>query len=232
MLKEIVNGALRKYGYEINNLRHQWELKDGFSQYKIVNLQGTFDHEEYRRLQDLKNKRDIEGAYVKEENIEFLAQYIKARLGTPKFGLCHGTKRGLEQQWFIKYLQCEVLGTEIADTATQFPHTIQWDFHEVKPEWLGAVDFIYSNALDHSYDPEKAINAWMSCIRPDGFTIVEWHNGGESLSITDPFSADIIQLVYGITRWGNGVYSVREVIPTPGRGKYVSFIIIHKFREL
>ena len=29
-------------------------------------------------------------------------------------------------------------------------------FPEVKPEWIGKADFIYSNSFDHSYDPACA----------------------------------------------------------------------------
>jgi hypothetical protein len=47
------------------------------------------------------------------------------------------------------------MGTEISDTAGQFPYTIQWDFHKTKAEWIDATDFIYSNCFDHSYDPQK-----------------------------------------------------------------------------
>ncbi|MBK6621188.1 MAG: hypothetical protein IPG32_10020 [Saprospirales bacterium] len=52
-------------------------------------------------------------------------------------------------------MNCEVIGTEISDSASKFSHTIEWDFHEVKPEWIGRADFIYSNSFDHSYDPEN-----------------------------------------------------------------------------
>lgn len=110
--------------------------------------------------------KKIDRVWVQEENIDFLSRYIAERIGTPQFGICHGTRRGLEQSWFGARLKCKVIGTEISDTAAQFPNTIQWDFHEVKQEWVGAVDFIYSNSFDHSYDPEKCINAWMSCVKP------------------------------------------------------------------
>ena len=65
---------------------------------------------------------------------------------TPKTILCHGTRRGLEQQYIIEYFEnienLEVIGTEISYTATQFPNTIEWDFHEVKDEWIGNVDIM------------------------------------------------------------------------------------------
>ena len=119
--------------------------------YKYLNGDGSFDYERYRRVQIEGNHRKLGNIWVAEENIAYLADYLRPK--NPRFGICHGTRRGKEQEWFRKYLQCEVIGTEISDTALQFPDTIQWDFHEVKPEWIGAVDFIYSNSFDHSYDP-------------------------------------------------------------------------------
>ena len=110
---------------------------------------------------------------------------------------------------------CNVLGTEIAPTATQFPDTIQWDFHESKPEWVGAVDFIYTNSLDHAYDPEKAVTNWMRCLTPTGLCFVEWW-GDASIAIgaiTDPFSATLETLVALMSHWGKKQYGVREVLP-------------------
>ena len=76
-----------------------------------------------------------------------------------------------------KYLNIEVIGTEISKTATQFPHTIQWNFHDVKEKWIDNVDFIYSNSFDHTYDPVKCLDAWMSCIKKIGVCILEWGVG-------------------------------------------------------
>ena len=59
-----------------------------------------------------------------------------------EYGLAVGN--AIEQEWFRKYLDIDVIGTEISDTASEFPNTIEWDFHETKPEWLNSVDFIYS----------------------------------------------------------------------------------------
>jgi hypothetical protein len=233
-LKQVINAAIRPLGYELNNLRRLRQQKDGWEQYKFVRPDGSFNYEEYRRLQVWKSKRDINVVWASEKNIDFISLYLREHLkNPPKFGLCHGTKRGDEQQWFMKYLgpDVTVLGTEIADHATEFPNTIQWDFHEVKPEWRNAADFVYSNALDHSYDPQKAIGVWMSSVKPGGFCIIEWHVFGEPLSLTDPFSADILQLLYAITRWGEGAYCVRELIPTPANPQYIVFVIIYKFPD-
>jgi hypothetical protein len=231
MLKQAINTALKPLGYEVNNLSRVKQTLHGWTQYKFVKPDGSFDYEQYRALQEWQSRRLDDKVWVTEENIIFLANYLRQHLQSIRFGICHGSKRGNEQEWFAKYLngKVSVIGTDIAEWAKDFPNTVQWDFHETIPEWLEAADFIYSNALDHSYDPQKAIEAWMACIRPGGCCVVEWHVFGEPVNITDPFSADMPQLLYAITQWGKGRYCVRELIPTPANPDYVNFVVIHKF---
>ena len=86
-----------------------------------------------------------------------LSAYISQTLPLKhKFALCHGTRSGREQSWFRKYLPSgvEVWGTEISEAAAKVaPYTIAWDYHKVKPEWRGRVDFVVSLSvpvcLDH-----------------------------------------------------------------------------------
>ena len=186
-------------------------------------------HEEYKNAQAEGNKRKISSVWALEKNIKHLSKILKKR--EPKFGICHGTRRGVEQSWFRKYLGCEVIGTEISDTAEQFPHTIEWDFHEVKPEWLGNVDFIYSNSFDHSYDPEKCLNAWMSCLSSNGVCILEHTSlhSEDGVSRTDPFGASLEVMPELIEKWGAGKYRVADIKKTPKKHKFVkysSFIFI------
>ena len=166
---------------------------------------------------------------------DFLSAYIVRTIGQPRFGICHGTRRGLEQQWFRKALGCEVIGTEISDTAYQFPQTTQWDFHEAKPEWINSVDFIYSNSFDHSYDPEKCLNVWMSCVRPGGLCILEHSSlhSQEGATNVDPFGAEIVAMPYLILSWAKGNYGVRDLLEAPKRPtvhavRYQYFIVIQR----
>lgn len=190
-----------------------------WSLFQYLREDGSFDYEQYKRIQIQANKKKIQSVWVQEGNIAFLANYLNQRIASPRFGICHGTRRGLEQQWFRKYLDCEVIGTEISDTATDFPHTIQWDFHETRPEWLGAADFIYSNSLDHSYDPAKCLNAWVSCLRPDGILIVEHSADDVDARETDPFGAHLQIMPFLVLQWANGAYSTREIIRAPCSAK-------------
>ncbi len=153
-LKKLFNVLSRMLGYGFVKIQSIGD-QARFQIYQYRQSDGTFDYEEYKRTQVKGNKRKIHIVAVSEKNVVFLSNYIRNNIDTVNFGICHGTRRGKEQEWFRKNLGCEVIDTEISDTAEQFPHTIQWDFHKTKAEWIDSVDFIYSNSLDHSYDPEN-----------------------------------------------------------------------------
>ncbi len=162
-----------------------WRIKTGGNLYKYGSYQ------EYKEAQIAGNKRKQEVTWVQEENIRIIAQYVRQNAIPVEFVLCHGTRNGKEQALFKKYLQARVLGTEISPTATRYPDTIEWDFHEVQPAWVNAVDLVYSNALDHSYDPEKCLDAWMSCVRKSGCCVLEWSPKHAIKTKTDPFAGSL-----------------------------------------
>ena len=139
------------------------------------------NYEEYKDVQIQGYSAKVNThSWVDINSIGGLVDYIFNYNPEASFGLCHGTRRGMEQQAFIDYFKVvnkkvKVIGTEIAgDASKRFPNTIEWDFHNVKEEWINNVDFIYSNSFDHSYDPEKCLEAWMSCLSNKGLCIIEW----------------------------------------------------------
>lgn len=150
------------------------------------------DYETYRQVQTAGNKAKLRMQFVPESHIATLSARIVAELGPAvAFGLCHGTRRGQEQAWFRTHLpgDAEVIGTEISDTATDFPHTVQWDFHDLNPDWSGRADFVYSNSWDHAFDPEKAFGAWIDTLRPGGLMLLD-HTSGQlpkAANALDPF---------------------------------------------
>lgn len=155
---------------------------------------GKFDYELYKKIQTLGNKGKIDRVFAVQDNITCLVHEIQKVVPEIRFVLCHGTRNAAEQKFFQAALPGEVtiLGTEISDTASQFPMTIEWDFHEVKPEWIGAVDIIYSNSFDHSYDPGKLFAAWLSCLRINGVMALEWsRTHSVNPTILDPFNVNL-----------------------------------------
>lgn len=234
IIRRDINRLLAKLGYEVRRIGPSLQETPNYVAYRFLREDGSFDYEKYRKVQIERNKRKIANVWAIEENIAFLSRYIESIVGTPQFGICHCTRCGMEQAWFKKYLNCNVIGTEISDTANQFPDTIQWDFHEVKPEWIDAADFIYSNSFDHSYDPEKCINAWMSCVKKGGLCILEHSSGHGSQTVTqlDPFGADIAYMPYLILTWAKGKFGIREIIEAPAKNdnvKYLFFIVVQKW---
>lgn len=216
MFGRLANKVLRPLGVSITRAKPPHDPKPSFALRQYVNSDGSFDYERYRSVQIAGNERKLERVFVLEQNITFLAERL--RPSAPKFGICHGTRRGAEQQWFRNDLPgCDVIGTEISPTASQFPNTIQWDFHDVKPEWLNSADFIYSNSLDHSYDPDKCLNAWMSCIRPGGVCILEHTrmHDASCASDLDPFGAELSLMPFLILQWGRGRFAATEMLRAP-----------------
>ena len=243
MLVSTLNKVLRRVGYTISptsnvlvSLDQIYSNSGSHAIFSYTKEDGSFDYDRYRAVQEKGNKEKITQVWAIEDNISFLSDYLKRTVSPIKSGICHGTRRGKEQEWFKKYIgnDVDVIGTEISDTANDFPDTIQWDFHEVKPEWKDAMDFIYSNSFDHSYDPEKCLNAWMSCIRKGGVCILEHtnhHEAGSSREL-DPFGAHLVQMPILISKWGAGKYGVREMLKGPvdrAGVKYTAFIIIERY---
>lgn len=159
---------------------------------------GKLDYETYKAVQQAGNIHKINLVSASETALGELAADLVAHNFKPRFILCHGTRNGAEQRFFRSHFpQARIIGTEISDTATQFPDTIQWDFHEVKPEWVGAVDLIYSNSWDHSYDPKVLFAAWGRCISAGGLMAIEHTTGHlpQKRAVLDPFGATVQGLI-------------------------------------
>jgi SAM-dependent methyltransferase len=176
------------------------------------------DYDTYRAVQTAGNKAKLKRQFVKESHIVTLSATIDATIGPVTFGLCHGTRRGLEQAWFSAHLagNPHVLGTEISDTATDFPNTVQWDFHDPNPDWLGRADFVYSNSWDHAFDPARAFAAWMESLRPGGLLLLD-HNRNhapESANALDPFGVTYERLVALLDSQFRGAARLWPVIDT------------------
>lgn len=172
-------------------------------------------YDEYRFEQIERNRAKINRVWAKEDSIRAIAAHLLKRLDPIERGICHGTRRGDEIGWFRKALSCDVIGTEISDTAKQFPHTIQHDFHDVKPDWIGAFDFVYSNSFDHAFDPKRALTAWMNSLRAGGLCIIEWsrQHGPQAVTRTDPFGAELSDMPGLVKQWGP--FQVREILDLP-----------------
>lgn len=214
------------YRDKLGNLRV--EHGDGFD---LVRFDG--DMETYRRVQTLANKAKLDWRSVAPEEIAHLCRTLSDAGVTLRRVLCHGTRNAAEQTFFRAQLpDAEILGTEISDTASQFPMTIQWDFHEVNPEWRGHFDLVFSNSWDHTYDPHKLFPAWLSCVAPNGALVLEWStiHGKTTADAVDPFRASLDGLLGLLSRIVDGLDfaapTVADGLPNNARGK--CYVIVRR----
>ena len=148
---------------------------------KIYNYES---YDEYVEEQTKANKKKITNVWVRENVLSIIKMYYK----TPDIILCHGTRNAAEQKIFKKfYPEAKIMGTEISETASQFPNTINHDFHEELPQYVGKCDIVYSNSFDHSYDPEKCMKTWVGQVKEGGHLFLELMIGYENRSkASDP----------------------------------------------
>lgn len=155
------------------------------------------DYEEYVKYQTEANKHKIDGVYVHKDTIRSIAKNKRNASNI----ICHGTRNGAEQKYFKKHFpDAYVVGTEISETATQFPMTVQWDFTIANPEWLNKFDIVYSNSFDHSIDPKATLTTWRDQLTESGRLYLE-HSTSPQVNFSrawDPLaisSKELVQLL-------------------------------------
>ncbi|MGH8664218.1 MAG: hypothetical protein ACREUX_08115 [Burkholderiales bacterium] len=119
------------------------------------------------------------------------------------FALCHGSRNGFEQNYLATKLNVEVTGTDISETASQFPRSVQWDFHDANEQWVGHCHFVYTNSLDQSWNPRQAVSTWVDQLRPGGILFIEHTmvHSAEGASEMDPFGASPSLMPYLLAKW-------------------------------
>lgn len=158
-------------------------------------------YEEYKDIQSSYSQMKKNCIWVHNSTLDYIVQQVKNITKTNLFGICHGVRNGYEVKYLQKKLpESKIIGTEISDVSSNLDYVIQWDFHEIKNEWINNVDFIYTNSFDHSYNPELCITNWMKCInKENGICFIEWtsdHNvGGGPEYPADCFGANLEEYI-------------------------------------
>ena len=183
-------------------------------------------YEEYKDNQIRTNKGKLQYVWITDNEIVKLVKYIKKNNITIHKGVCHGARNGYEVSNFRELLDADIIGTDISDTATQFPNMVQWDMHDRNIEWVDYFDFIYSNSIDHSYDFNLCLSSWMESLTKDGICCIQWSGEiSNPFNKTDCFGIEKQELINLI----NEQYAVTDIIEVAGRGPGTIVLIIqHK----
>ena len=195
-IKNLIQNLFIKLGYRISKIN---TTEDKYKIYEYKN------YNEYKNTQIYYNKLKLSHVWADEVNLKKIAEYIQKNNSNKKIkGICHGSRNGFEQNKLRDFLNSdEIIGTDISETALEYKNSIIWDFHEPKEEWNNKFDFIYSNSLDQSYNPKKALNVWLDQINQNGMLFIEisdQHNVHSSGKM-DPFGVEPEFFPYLLIDW-------------------------------
>lgn len=185
---------------KLHNVDRHWSGKNpGWGAYadgENLDVYKLFEYDDYGHYITSQIKANLEKvncSWVQESDIKQLCSYITENNIKHKNIICHGTRRGMEQKYFKKFLRGieYVIGTEISPNANDFEDTVEHDFHEAKEEWNEMFDVVYTNSWDHSYDYNKSLNTWIDSLVTGGYLFIEWSVNSviDAGNESDPFSA-------------------------------------------
>ena len=206
ILKNSINKMLFKFGYRISKVNNTGEL---------VKMHKYKDYNEYKETQIYYNKKKIDKVWADEKTLEKIGNFLKENISSNLIkGICHGSRNGFEQNFFNEKKDgFEVIGTDISETAKDYKNSIVHDFHDEKKEWLENFDFVYSNSLDQSFDPQKALNTWLKQIKQGGYVIIEHsdQHGVVSSGKMDPFGVEANFFPYLLSEWFGHSISIQII---------------------
>ena len=220
MLRRIVNRILRPIGLKIVPTQHDLLL--------YQHDYGDGGYAAYRSTQIHWNKAKLGKIWADDRTLEAIAVDLDRR--GLRTGICHGARNGYEVSWFRDRLGSDVIGTDISDTAVEFPHMVVHDFHEPRDEWIGKFDFVYTNSLDQAFSPERALAAWSDQLRPNGCIYIEhtMQHAAEGACEMDPFGAHPMTVPYLLFKWGRRKYALADILEpgeVVGKGKVWVFVV-------
>ncbi len=226
LVKKLLNLVLNPAGYSVVPSQ---ETKDFY-------LHEYSSYEEYARVQIHWNKVKLNYVWADEGTLKRVKDILVGEFGDTKKinGICHGARNGFEQN----FLRClsenfDIIGTDISETATKYDNSVQWDFHDVNPDWSGNQDFIYTNSLDQSWQPDVAVETWLSQLNENGILIIEHtHGHGPSgASEMDPFGVKPTVMPYMMTMWFGTQISISHSVAKKTNMDHDAWLFVIKKNE-
>tara|TARA_X000001036_G_C20652236_1_gene795520 strand:- start:1279 stop:1980 length:702 start_codon:yes stop_codon:yes gene_type:complete len=223
-LKNLTNKILYKIGYRLSKANNTGEL---------IKIHRYKNYQEYKQTQIYFNKQKIDKVWADKDTLKIISDFLKQNIESNAIkGLCHGSRNGFEQNFFNKEISgAKVIGTDISETAKDFKDSFIHDFHEEKKDWINNFDFVYSNSLDQSYDPKKALKTWLNQIKKERFIIIEHsdQHGVVASGKMDPFGVEANFFPYILTEWFGHLISIEIIKSTkPNKNNAPVFFFIIK----
>lgn len=198
----------------LNNVANAFglEVKAQGADYQLYEYSS---YEDYRSTQIATNEKKLKHVWADEETLDIIVARVRKEFPANEhmFALCHGARNGFEQNYIASKIDVEILGTDIAPSAAQFPRSAVWDFHDENKDWVGKCDFVYSNSIDQSWKPKLALSAWINQLKIGGLLFLEHSRdqSSETSRKSDPFGVSPKYLPYVLCEWFGHAVSI-EII--------------------
>jgi hypothetical protein len=158
-----------------------------------MKILGFETYEEYKQIQVNANTLKFSQVYAEDPELKRIASHFLRYGRGEGLGLCHGVRNGYEVRKLRSLMPAiNIIGTDISHTAEKVANCIVWDMHEVRREWIGAVDFMYSNSWDHAYDPNLLFARWSQSLAPEGRLYLSYTDLHSEKGVNENTKIDVV----------------------------------------
>lgn len=140
----------------------------------------TRDYEEYLAIQQSRFNRKwgtrADARSALQRRFDELFGEIGDTLQSCRKIACMGIRNGAEYSEFSARLpQATVYGVDLGQRVGEVgPHCYQYDFHHLPDDWSDKFDLVFSNSLDHSFEPAIALKEWTRVVKPGGYLLIDF----------------------------------------------------------
>lgn len=159
-------------------------------------------YDQYLEVQRATVKKRGIGPYFCDLEMLRIAEWCRNNQLQVKEGICHGARNGLECDELIRYFpQARIVGTDLVPCSGKSAlsrgkaQVIRWDFNKIKGLWVGRFDLVYTNSLDHSYDPPSTLQVWLDQLVWNGALFIQWNRSDLDVKGGDCFGVDPLEMI-------------------------------------
>lgn len=131
---------------------------------------------------------------------------VEEYIGEPVSICCMGCRQGTEVFEFKEaFPKATVYGVDITENIhsirTHLDVNIELhDFNKLPQDWENKFDLIFSNSIDHAFNPTKTFKEWMRVTKPGGHLLIEFSTT-EPNNIEHSFTISDVKKFAPITMW-------------------------------
>lgn len=140
------------------------------------------------------------------QQLRLTIKEVEEFIGYPQKICCMGCRTGTEVFEFKeKFPRSEVHGIDITENInsirTHLDVSIELqDFNNLPVDWTDRFDLVFSNSIDHAFDPAKTFKEWKRVTKPDGHLLIEFSTTPPN-NIEHSFTISDVESLNPIVMW-------------------------------